>query len=492
MKKNFIGALSFLLCLSLMGCAGENHQAKTEWSYDASTHWHDCQLEGHDDKFDVGSHHFDGGVITLQPTESKEGVKSFTCEDCGYVKTESIAKLPHEHVYSTDWSKNENKHWHAATCGHDVKKDEADHRFDGGTITLQPTESKEGVKTFTCEDCGYVKTESIAKLPHEHVYATDWSKDENKHWHDATCGHDVKKDEAEHNYSNWTVEVPANYGVEGREKHTCLTCGYSATRTIAALDAKENTITAKEGFATRKIYDGQPLSLSANDFVTNGNGAVSFQYKKYAETVDRYSSVAPKNAGIYSVLVTVAGTAEWKKAETVIRYVIEQKQLRANLSKAYDGNAVITGDVIGAIEGEEVSTKITMTSKDYDATVQEVELEGADKANYLLFASAVNAEIKKREISGLYFPMPSSIAPASGDVTIKRTQKITATGETIAFSITYDAAKLEANKALTLVNGKPGEGEAKIEFNEETQAINKNYSFAKTNIGKIVINSLTA
>lgn len=416
MKKNFIGALSFLLVLSLMGCAGENHQAKAEWNYDDSTHWHDCQLEGHDDKFDVGSHRFDGGVITLQPTESKEGVKSFTCEDCGYVKTESIAKLAHEHVYATEWSKDANKHWHAATCGHDVKKDEADH-----------------------------------------------------------------------NYSNWTVEVPANYGEEGREKHTCLTCGFSTTRVIAALDAKENTISAKEGFATSKIYDGQPLSFSTNDFVTNGDGAISLQYKKYAETVDRYSSVAPKNAGIYSVLVTVAGTAEWKKAETVIRYVIREKQLRASLSKVYDGNAVITGDVIGAIEGEEVSAKITMTSKDYDATVQTVELEGADKANYYLSVNAVNAEIKKREINGLYFPLPSSIAPASGDVTIKRTKEISATGETVAFSITYDAAKLEANNALTLVNGEPGEGEAKIEFDEDTQEINKNYSFAKTNIGKIVI-----
>lgn len=41
----------------------------------------------------------------------------------------------HEHTYSTEWSKDATNHWHAATCGHDVKADEAAHTFDEGVVT---------------------------------------------------------------------------------------------------------------------------------------------------------------------------------------------------------------------------------------------------------------------------------------------------------------------------------------------------------------------
>ena len=50
----------------------------------------------------------------------------------------------HTHTYSDAWSHNATKHWHAATCGDDLIKDEGDHT--GGTATC--TEQAE------CEVCG--------------------------------------------------------------------------------------------------------------------------------------------------------------------------------------------------------------------------------------------------------------------------------------------------------------------------------------------------
>jgi len=42
---------------------------------------------------EVKAHSYDDGVVTGKPTTEKEGVKTFTCGDCGKAKTEPVAKL---------------------------------------------------------------------------------------------------------------------------------------------------------------------------------------------------------------------------------------------------------------------------------------------------------------------------------------------------------------------------------------------------------------
>ena len=41
----------------------------------------------------------------------------------------------------------------------------AEHAYDEGVVTTEPTQEQEGVKTFTCGGCGHTYTEAIAKLP---------------------------------------------------------------------------------------------------------------------------------------------------------------------------------------------------------------------------------------------------------------------------------------------------------------------------------------
>ena len=60
-----------------------------------------------------------------------------------------FAACSHEHTFAEEWSKDENSHWHAATCQHTAEKsDNGAHTFDGGV------ETAEGTK-FTCTKCGY-------------------------------------------------------------------------------------------------------------------------------------------------------------------------------------------------------------------------------------------------------------------------------------------------------------------------------------------------
>ena len=141
-----------------------NHDADTStWKYDENGHWNPCLRTGCEEHLNAAAHTFDNGVVTTKPTETAEGVKTYTCETCGYNKTETVPKLGH--IPSAEWSYDNENHWKECTAeGCNEKLELAAHTFDGGVITVKPTESSEGVKTYTCEICGYKKTESIAKI----------------------------------------------------------------------------------------------------------------------------------------------------------------------------------------------------------------------------------------------------------------------------------------------------------------------------------------
>ena len=47
----------------------------------------------------------------------------------------------HRHAYEVSWTYNNDQHWHAATCGHNVKGSLDDHHFGDWTIDVAPTET---------------------------------------------------------------------------------------------------------------------------------------------------------------------------------------------------------------------------------------------------------------------------------------------------------------------------------------------------------------
>lgn len=72
-----------------------NHNADTStWKYNENGHWNPCLRAGCEAHLNTAAHTFDNGVVTTEPTEKTEGEKTYTCQVCGYEKTESIEKLP--------------------------------------------------------------------------------------------------------------------------------------------------------------------------------------------------------------------------------------------------------------------------------------------------------------------------------------------------------------------------------------------------------------
>ena len=231
----------------------------------------------------------------------------------------------------------------------------------------------------------------------KHKYSSEWKFDEKTHWHECTTKkHTDTSEKLPHEFKEEIVKA-ADYGVVGEKKFTCKDCGYSYTEDIDALGAKDNEIKLQDGKTLDKTYDGSAVDVS-DKFSFNGNGEVTLMFKAQGAEDDAYAATAPKNAGEYTVKVSVRATAEWKATSKTFDFAIAKKVLTATGTKVYDGNATVSATLTGVVEGDAVTATITMTSKNIDATVQSVMLEGADKDNYTINIENVSVTIAPREI----------------------------------------------------------------------------------------------
>ena len=233
----------------------------------------------------------------------------------------------------------------------------------------------------------------------KHEFSSEWKFDETNHWHECTTKkHTDTSEILPHEFKEEIVKA-ADYGVVGEKKFTCKDCGYSYTEDIDALGAKDNEIVLVAGKTLGKEYDGEVVSITKDDFVIEGNRAPTIMFKVKGADDNTYTATAPKNAGKYTVKVSVKATAEWKAATKTFDFEISKKELTGTATKVYDGNATMPATLTGIVAGETVSATITMDSKNVDATVKEVVLAGADKDNYVIDKTKVTASITPMIIS---------------------------------------------------------------------------------------------
>ena len=334
MKKSLVAIMTITMTLvlslsALTACGGNKHEFSDEWQKDESYHWHECTKKNHTDTTEKAAHVWDDGVITVQPTEEKDGEKTLTCTECGYKSIRSITKLTHTHKFDNSvWEKDDLNHWHPATCAHsEVQGSPEAHVWDEGVVTTPPTETTEGVKTYTCAKCGHTKTSSIGKTNHEHTFdSAVWATDSDNHWHPATCAHNGERDSlAPHSWNGGVVTTPAGYGTAGEKTFTCSVCSRTKVEPIAALDAKDNAVSIASGVTLDKIYDGKAVVLDPAKVNRSGDGAISVMYKLTEADDSAYSVVAPKDAGEYTVKAIVEATAEWKGGSATMDFTIGQR-----------------------------------------------------------------------------------------------------------------------------------------------------------------------
>lgn len=131
---------------------GHTHKYGTEWKYDETNHWHECEC---DNKADITAHNFKW-IVDRKATTAEKGSKHEECTVCGYKKAAvDIPKIDsHNHNYGTEWKYDKTNHWHECECGN--KADITAHNFKW-IIDKEATTAEKGSKHEECTVCGYKK-----------------------------------------------------------------------------------------------------------------------------------------------------------------------------------------------------------------------------------------------------------------------------------------------------------------------------------------------
>ena len=242
---------------------------------------------------------------------------------------------------------------------------------------------------------------------YKHEFSKEWEVDGEYHWHAClTEGHTDVADKEAHVFDKQVVNAKylaaaATYTTPAKYYKSCM-CGAKGKQTFesgSTLSAKDNVVTLKSGVTLNKTYDKTAVVITPTMVETNGDGAITVMYKGATEGDDKYTATAPLKAGSYVAKVSVAATAEWKAASKEVAFTIQPKALTASGSKEYDGTDSLTASTLdGVVEGDEVTARILMISKNVGTTVKGTELNGADKDNYVLPLESVSANIKTRKL----------------------------------------------------------------------------------------------
>ena len=261
------------------------------------------------------------------------------------------AEYEHVHAAATEWSSDDENHWHACTAlGCPTGKlDVAAHTFGDWETTKAATCKEAGERQHTCSVCGKVVKEAIEKLAH-------------------TLGepHDV---------------VPATCQAEGSQKRTCSVCNEVVTEVLPKLnhnfgDAIVNNAAGEGYVATTghncSICEKGALRWSALDYDQTASSSGLDRQSTYV----RFASGAVENKG---------GT-EGAGSHIIYNVNVAEAQEKAGLAfkikntngSGYGASAVapvfgtIAGDSsVGAIKNADGT--FTTTTKRYGIKVNDVE-----------------------------------------------------------------------------------------------------------------------
>ena len=231
--------------------------------------------------------------VTQNQTADQPEITTYTCKDCGYSYTEETKPaLGHTHKYGTpvaDYTSGEafvegKDYTHTATCtgegtcSQPTKTDKC--TFNNGVETKAATCTEDGVKTFTCTECGGTYTVAIPATGHAWG---QWSHDAATAEADAThtrvCANDASHKETK--ACDFTAKVTQEATLDQAEitTYTCKDCGYSYTKeTAPALAGVTVTVNAVENGS---------VTLAGQDVTAGGS-------KKFAEN-GTYTLVATPN-----------------------------------------------------------------------------------------------------------------------------------------------------------------------------------------------------
>ena len=126
----------------------KNHTCK-EAGYSGDTYCADCGVKISSGKTiaKTKNHNWDGGVITIEPTCTERGEKTFTCTICGNTDTKKVNATGHS--------------------------------YGAYKVVKEPTNKRKGLKSKTCSVCGKIVYEGIPKTNSSPTDSSETNPDQN-------------------------------------------------------------------------------------------------------------------------------------------------------------------------------------------------------------------------------------------------------------------------------------------------------------------------
>ncbi|MBQ9797603.1 MAG: hypothetical protein IJW50_07760 [Clostridia bacterium] len=242
----FDGVDSHVRSCKRENCNAEDHgdHAWGDWtSVDGENHKRVCDIcKGEQ----TGEHEWEVSEI-LEPTCTEDGSQQLICVLCKHTKNIVLPATNHKFG---DWTPDEGEatHSRSCSCGH---SETVPHKFNEGKETEPATHTSKGVKTYTCEDCGYFYTEEIPVKP-DHEW-TNWTPNQ-----DGTHTKSCRCNASETKSCEWddgTISVGVVSG-SFLITYKCTVCGFEKTNEI---------IGAKVGFANCEGLSENPVIFAQKE-----------------------------------------------------------------------------------------------------------------------------------------------------------------------------------------------------------------------------------
>ena len=238
----------------------------------------------------------------------------------------SLVACGHQHTFDSAWQSNETHHWQAATCKHDVKNNEAEHKFNAAG---------------RCSVCNYTK-------PH-------------------TCTFE----------GEWQVEATATMLQAGSEYRVCSdpTCNLRETRTVAKVAVASIAITAqptKLQYAPGESFDatGMVVTATGADNSTLDVTTLVTLDKTGALTVEDTKVVVSWEGKTAEIAITVAKVhvcvfeGEWSIDKPATIY---EAGLKSRACQGGDGCNEVESETIPKVEVVSIFVKEQPTKTSYNA-----------------------------------------------------------------------------------------------------------------------------
>ena len=213
-----------------------NHSWSKWVGADANNHKKTCSLCFAEK---TGSHGWDNGAVTKDPTCKETGIKTYTCVDCGGTRMEDLPKTE-DHAFGAWSPADETTHKKVCTVCLAEKTDA--HNWDEKE-TAAPNCTDEGYTLTVCTVCAYEKKETVPALGHDmtEIPAVAPTCKESG----LTAGTSCQRCQAVGVAQNVVPATGHTYGDAVPQKApTCTEAGYALATCTACGEEKQETVPA--------------------------------------------------------------------------------------------------------------------------------------------------------------------------------------------------------------------------------------------------------